>query len=358
MQIPDDPAVALASRLRDLRLNRWPGRRITQPQLAAALGVSPPLVSGWESRVRHMPMPPPVERLDAYAIFFATERSIDSEPFRLLDIDQLSDEERDRYETLLVELTEIREAVLNESSSNESCTERESLLHFPDRFDITIVCAELPTALRTMSYADPDSPDFGWLYTIADPDVLLELFGHVRALNPRNQVNIRPSIDMRPDDYTTHLILLGGVDWNVVTRDLLSRVDIPVQQAGRCDSNECGKFAAEVGGARIEFEPRMGDINGRQMLIEDVAHIYRGTNPYNSLCTVTMFNGLYARGTFGAVRALVDPKFRDRNEAYLRERFAGPGRFSIITRVVVVNGEVVTPDWSVPEYLLYEWPED
>ena len=46
---------------------------------------------------------------------------------------------------------------------------------------------------------------------------------------------------------------------------------------------------------------------------------------------------------------------RDRNEEYMRERITGSGRFNIVTRVQVINGEVVTPDWTVEANRLHEW---
>jgi hypothetical protein len=64
---------------------------------------------------------------------------------------------------------------------------------------------------------------------------------------------------------------------------------------------------------------------------------------------------MYGRGTLGAVRALTDSRFRDRNEAYLKRRFADADAFSIITRISVVMGQVLTPDWTIPDARLHEW---
>ncbi len=72
-----DPRQKLARRLRALREDRWPGMKITQPQLAQALGgekpLSVPLISSWESQSN--PRIPPLARLDGYAALFATIRS-------------------------------------------------------------------------------------------------------------------------------------------------------------------------------------------------------------------------------------------------------------------------------------------
>jgi hypothetical protein len=92
------------------------------------------------------------------------------------------------------------------------------------------------------------------------------------------------------------------------------------------------------------------------VLDEDVAHFYRSRNPFNRKRTVTMCNGTHSRGVLGAVRALTDVRFRDRNNAYAQSRFAELETFSILSRVqVLLKGQVVTPDWTSPDYLLHEW---
>ncbi len=137
------------------------------------------------------------------------------------------------------------------------------------------------------------------------------------------------------------------------------RVTIPVSQTTRPEFDDHGAFTAWEGDEELVFEPTVVlDEDGQRTLIEDVAHFYRGPNPYNKKRTVTFLNGMFGRGTFGVVRALTDPRFRDRNEAYVRDRFAGSDTFSVLTRVPVVNGRVVTPDWTIPENRLHEWPKE
>ena len=81
-----DPRQLLARRLRSLRERHWPARKITQPELARALGgLSVPLISSWETQ--NNPTIPPLTRLDAYATFFATARSLEPEPHLLRPAD-------------------------------------------------------------------------------------------------------------------------------------------------------------------------------------------------------------------------------------------------------------------------------
>jgi hypothetical protein len=355
----DDPPAVLARRLRALREKGVAGQTITQSQLAEALSdwesASVPLISSWESR--RNPKVPPGNRIEAYAAFFATERSVQSEPFHLIEVAEFTSKERARHDSLLHELTLLRnEALRYQESPGEPI---DSLWTFPPNQDVTIICATLPEALRAqMPYANPASPDFIKLYRFTDLDALLELHGHIRASNPSTHVNIRTPAERMADAYTAHLVVLGGVDWNPITRDLLRRIELPVRQVARDEPNDSGGFEVHENQKRQVFKPDVRVYDDESILFEDVAHFYRGPNPFNKKRTVTILNGMYGRGTYGAVRAVTDPRFRDRNEEYVRQNFVGSDRFSILSRVYIVSGEVVTPDWTLQEHRLHEWPRE
>jgi transcriptional regulator with XRE-family HTH domain len=353
-------AQRLAQRLRSLRLQGFANRvtRVTQADLAEALGASGPLISSWESRTS--PTLPPQERLEAYATFFATERSVAKAPFRVLPESQLTSDERIRRDELLRELTGLRNgAHENEPSVAAINPFAGSHWRFPPDEDITIVCSALPDAhLRSMPYSDPSSPDYVQLYKYADLDALFALYGHLRAANPLSKVILRTPADLVPSDYTSHLVLLGGVDWNAITEELLYRLDLPVRQLGRESEAEPGGFLVGEGDDQRLFEPVLRKVNGREILVEDVAFFYRAPSPLNDRRTVTFCNGQYQHGTLGAVIALTDARFRDRNEQYLRTRFAGENTFSILSRVKVFLGSAVAPDWGSPDDLLHAWPAE
>jgi transcriptional regulator with XRE-family HTH domain len=342
---------ALARRLKGLREEQWPDAGLTQAQLAQALGgLSISLISSWENAEK--PTRPPARRLEAYATLFATRRSLTGGSLRVLTLEELTDDEQDQRKELLDELLWLREG--NEPVPAKVGAADLWTFDDPDQ-RITIVCAQLPEKYRRhLSYADPESADFVSLYTYADPDALIELFGHIRARNPENPVTFRTSDGLEPDDYTSHLVLLGGVDWNSVTRDVIGRADLPVEQVAREEDAEHGGFRVQENGRSKLIEPHL---DARGHLLEDVAHFYRGVSPFNRKRTVTVCNGMYGRGTQGAVRALTDARFLDRNTAYIRERFGDAKSFSIISRVLVVDGNGLTPDWTLEENRLHEWPE-
>lgn len=372
MQAAGQPDARLATRLRALRAEHWPDRRVTQQQIAEALGgetaLSLSLISSWES-IRK-PVPPPASRLAGYATFFASRRSVQSSPARLLGDHELTEEERAVRDELHAQLLSLRFPEVERHDADEPGRFGARLLtlsgpvedtigggtwFFPDQRPIIIVCGSLPKRVRErMAFTDPKDPDYVRSYSLADLDALLELHGHIRAVNPAAAVRIRRSDELGEDDFTSHLVLLGGVDWNPVNRDITRRLDLPIRQRMRSDDSDPGFFSTADG---AQFEPALDETDGS--LLEDVAHFCRARNPYNNSRTVTLCNGMYGRGTYGAVRALTDARFRDRNEDHVRKRFRGAQKFSILMRVRInPNGAVVTPDWTQDQDRLHEWPAD
>lgn len=359
-----EPRQLLARRLRALREDRWPGRRITQPQLAQALGgVSVPLISSWESQTN--PRIPPLSRLDAYAALFAAARSFDEDPGRLISPQDMSDEEQRAMSELRQELTHLRNAAMHvgatppESGLTDQTSQSLSTgpWRFKDGNDITIVCPPWPPdMLEKIPYTKIDDPDYIELLTYSELDTLFELYGHLRAANPTNQVNLRTADKLESDDYSRHLITLGGIDWNTATSSALRMLELPVRQVA--DWNTEGGQYFEVGGTgeMAQHRPVLEKPDDRTILREDVALFARAVNPFNRKRTITICNGMYARGTYGAVRALTDAYFRDRNAEYLRSRFGDSDSYCILTRVPIVNGATLTPDWTTGDYTLFEWP--
>ena len=356
-----DPRLALARRLRALRETHWPGKRVNQAQLAAALSegergsASVPLISSWESR--RAPKAPPESRIKDIATFFASTRSLDGNA-RLLSPDEMTEQELAARDELLQELVRLRaEAISDAQEGPESLNS--GPYRIEDRGRITIVCAQLPQdMLRKMPYADPHDPDFIELYRYSDLDSLVELFGHLRATNPTGLVRFRPASQLSSDEYRGHLVLLGGVDWNDATGSVLDRLQLPVKQVSRLDEDDDPGVACfevtDVGGPIIH-RPWLGEAGGRRILREDVALFARAVSPYNRKRRVTICNGMYGSGTYGVVCALTDEGYRDRNAQYLQDAFGDSDAFCLLSRVTVENGKALTPDWTLPETRLFEW---
>jgi len=206
-----------------------------------------------------------------------------------------------------------------------------------------------------MPYSDPRDPDYVELLTYADPDALLHLYGHLRALNPRLEVRLSTTAELHPADYATHLVILGGTDFNVLTRDMLSALHLPIRMPLRSPDSTWSGFEVTEGGDVRRFCPTLENAYGSRILREDVVLFFRGVNPINTRCTITICAGLYARGTLAAVRCLTDPVLGPANQSYLQRDVATNRHFGFLARALVINGIVVPPDLTVAENRLYEW---
>lgn len=133
---------ALAQRLRELR-TQWPSVVVTQRQLAEALGVSVPLVSSWESMTT--PAVPSERWLQAYARFFATQRSIEGDRPRLLELRELTEAEEQARRMLVDELVELSEAAARPASERaQTGALGGRFYYFPDGQPVRIIYSRLP----------------------------------------------------------------------------------------------------------------------------------------------------------------------------------------------------------------------
>ncbi len=345
-------ALQLAQRLRQLRQG-WP--RLTQQKLAAAFSTEEQLaaatVSSWESP--NAPKLPPQHRLEAYARFFATPRSVEGKP-KLFQLGELTPDEKRTYEKLEAELGRLRSAVSGESAREEATFNRS--WHFPDGGRITFICAQLPDD-QIGPFGEPSNPNYTELQTYADIDALVELFGHIRAENPTATVHFRTPPNVEADDLTGHVILLGGVVWNEITGRLSQMAKLPVRQVTDARLKSGDIFIAEAEGEERQFWPQFTDEDNK-VLAEDVGMLARVPNPLNASRTLTICNGIHSRGVYGAVRTLTDAELRDGNERYVATNIGDAESFVILMSVKVIKNKAMTPDFNSPDVVLYQWAPD
>jgi hypothetical protein len=349
---PAPPALELARRLRQLRLEEWPDTRLTQGTLAKAIGgddsLSPATVASWENR--SAPKLPPRDRVMAYAQFFATRRSLEPEP-HLVRVDGFTEGEAATYEDLREELLELHAAARGTPEAQPVA--RRSWL-FTDAGPLTLVCAQLPEAERGR-LANPDDLNYTELLSYADITSMVELHGHIRAENPEMDVFFKSSPEVKADDLTGHVVIIGGIGWNEVTRRILELTRLPVTQEEDRDLPSGEVFVANIGGKVHKYLPRLSE--GKPVkLLEDVGLLVRMPNPLNSNRTLTMCNGVHSRGVYGAVRSLTDARLRESNERYIARHFRDNQEFGILMRVQVIEGRAMTPDFSIAGTVLYQWP--
>jgi hypothetical protein len=353
---PLPAGASLASRLRELRRSGFPGIRLTQLQLANALSDDEPVadstLSSWEN-VRS-PTLPPYGRLSAYAQFFATERSLQGTP-HLLPLEKLTPAEDAARKELERELFKLRDDDAGEPSAGRQ------FWRFDDGAPITVICSDLRKSNELVlgPLSNEDNPNFAEFYSYGDLDALVDLYGHLRATNPNSSVNL---VRGTTPDLPNHLVVLGGIAWNEVTRRLNAMLPLPIKQVedAKIPSGEIFTTTGNPGDIKTflphwqEDDPGTPESPG--VLQEDVGMLARLPNPYNGLRTLTYCNGIHSRGVLGAVRCLTAPAVRDDNEQYLEETFPGSDRFVILMRVPVLGGQTVSPSLKNPGTVLFKWP--
>jgi hypothetical protein len=339
-------APTLARALRYLRESTWPDRSLTQAQLAEALSTEgDPVRSGtlsfWESTTN--PKTPPVAKVRAYARFFSTERSLEKEP-HLIPEDQLTPDELKQFRELESELMGLYRSGARKPRRS---------FQF-DKGPVIVICPEAPVGVRG-ALANVKDPNFTKLRQYGDLDALIELYGNLRAENPAIDVFHRLGSEVVRDDLSGHVILLGGIGWNEVTRRFQSAINqVPITQRSVADLKDGDIFHVETPEHVEDFYPEYEDLGQGKELTADVGFIVRLRNPFRVSRTLTICNGIFSHGVFGAVRCLTDKSVREENENYLADRFP-TGEFAMLVRVPVVTNETLSPDLQNPEARLYEW---
>jgi transcriptional regulator with XRE-family HTH domain len=389
MSDQESPRERLARRLKELREGSELGR-LTQRQVADALGASTPLISSWEGAKEV----PPESRLHAYGRLFATPRSADGDRVALVPADDLTSDERSRLEALVEDLARLRTEALegDEPTRRDSGALGGRFWFFPDRQLITILCTPLSDrqlglhpdgrlaegAPPVSAYSRASHPNRISLLRNGDADALVELVGHIRAENPTAEIRWRTYDQIRTSDQLTgHLIILGGGEFTasaVPTTDnpvnwFIRRLDLPIltRVPDGGDEEFDTEFVVTTNSdgepayhgpqeevyrpvfLRADVEPGRPRItvDGVPQLEYDVAVIARMANPLNLSARITICTGAFSRGTYGAVRAFTDANLRTRNERYIQARFSNVNDFWIMFQVPVFSGrQTVTPDFE------------
>lgn len=314
--------MTLGTRLRELRDSAL-GRPVRQTEMAKALGLKNSTISTWETDAR----PPNNERLRAMATYFATPRSL--ERSRALKESELDDAERAARDELLDELIVLRDGAPDEARDNP--------WHFPDGAPVRIICGELDDADRP-KFASDREHNYMTLSAYADLDSLVELFGHVRAQNPKSDVQFELASRLESDDTQSHLVVLGNMGW--LGHGALARKTPPVAPVP-VDGLDGEVFETPDGS---QYGPTLSDPADQDSPVaEDVALFWRTTSPFNPARTLTFCSGVFTRGVYAAVRLFTDKAVRDANVRYVRTAFPGATEYGFLVRVPVLGHATGTP---------------
>ena len=343
---PSIPARRLAERLRALREQQG----LTQRQLATVLGGSDSLsvatVSLWENPGSGRL--PPTQRLATYARLFCTSRSFDGGKQRLLDPDDLTEQERRQETELYQELIALRERAQSTSVPTAAKGQRSSLWHFQDPIAVSIVCSD---AVEPPAYAKPSHLNYSRYARYADLDALLVTYGQVTADNPARMVRVLPTDRLVQDFALNHLIIIGGAASNAAS---LFAQDIPLPVPREIPGTDpvTHLFRCTVGEEEREFRSSRDDEGN---LLQDVGLIARGPHPIIPGGTVTLLSGITSRGVHGAALCFIDSHVRDTNERYLATAFGNVESFCILMNIPIQYNIALPPNLWRDNARLYEW---
>lgn len=324
-----DVAPNLARTLRDLREGGL-GRRLTQKQVADLLGVSPPLVSGWESGTI-----PPRGRLREYAILFASPRWLEPGAPPTLELSFLTVAERRKFDELDQQLAALREDAEAAQAPGSAAPTASEFWRFPEG-PVRVLCGLLD---EQAPYSSPDDHNFMNLRRAADLDALLELHGHIRSCNPDTDVRFVLGDRHTTDDRKANVVILGNIAQTQGKGRLLEEDVLPIKQV-HVDGLDGEVFEATEDRKVRTFGPEIT----ADKVTEDVGLLARVPNPRNTSCSITICSGVFTRGVYGAVRCLTDEVLRDANAAELTKRLDDLSHFAVLMRVKVTGGYTDTPD--------------
>jgi hypothetical protein len=277
----------------------------------------------------------------------------------LLTLDELDEDERARFQYLEEELLGLHAAILEESAL-PTTEVRRAVLAFDDPGPVVIIGPRAPDEVLG-ALGNEDDVNHNRLHRYADLDALIEIFGHLRALNPEMHVLHRLSSDVQQAELQNHLVVLGGVGWNRTVKRVLAHLDaLPVEQIEDPLVTTGEVFRLKKTADQDEqrtFYPVTEEVDGREEVVEDLALVARLPNPFNYSRTLTICNGIHSKGVLGAVLTITDETVRPANEQYLASRFPS-GAFAMLVKVPVVSGKVLAPDLQNPSSRVFEWSPD
>lgn len=325
-----------AGRLRALRESTFPVK-ITQDQLAAALGRGKPLsnaaISMWENG--EIDKWPSEARLVQYALIFSLPQSF-GPVAQVPEESALDKPARLRFQRLRTELLELREAAEQEGRRERSgagVPEGNELWHHDRDEKVFVVAPELPAEERAPG-TDEHGLNYLRLARYGDLDAFFEMYVALTRMGFRN---LSHRSAREPGIGTSrNLVLLGGPVRNPLTRTFLHLLDLPFAQ--RADS-PVGPAEFTLADGTV-VSPNVLD---RAHVVEDVGLFVRAANPTNPDCDITICSGAYTYGVLGAVHLFTNSRLAADNIEAVRARLGQARGFAVLFRVKVIDGRVPTP---------------
>ncbi len=210
---------------------------------------------------------------------------------------------------------------------------------FGDGESVYLVCPEIPVTER-IPYADARQRDYLRLAKFADIDSLYHLKDFLARQFARVSFQECTSEEVPNQALEASLIVIGGVAWNRLNRELTARLGLPWVQTDGGPGND-DPYVDTLTGKRL-----LPVLAGDQSLQQDVSLFVRVPNPANRAKRLFVVSGIRTYGVLGAAKCFAADGAGEANCDHAFARFGFNPQFAVLFRTAVINNFVPVPNLS------------
>lgn len=212
---------------------------------------------------------------------------------------------------------------------------------------IIIVCGELTGTFKPKQ-ANRKSHEYVNLARYADQDALVETLKLLPKFFPDTEVEYYTSKELPQSKLRSNLIVIGGPDFNQITKELIDNISFPFQY--RTHGFET-YFYDKVNKLRFEIKERRGQI------IEDYGLFAHFSNPLTSNTSIIMIGGLQTFGVLGAIKAFaMNSNGRSNTKKILKQNQRGKD-FAVLIPVKVLHAQPADSNVDMGSYHSFNLPK-
>lgn len=209
---------------------------------------------------------------------------------------------------------------------------------------VYLVCPELE---EPDSRQHPEPNEFLYLGKYGDIDALITLFSTLSKLYPNITLRICTGKEFKaykPIPNSENLILLGGPDYNEITRHYMKNTRrVPYKFIDAGDESEAIKLPRGYGMAQAAIEMDDSRANGI-----DYGFFVRFQNPHNKKKTIIMVNGIHTYGVYGAAKCFAlnqdgETDVSTENCKKILSKIGKHSKFGVHFKLQIMQNEVATP---------------
>jgi len=216
-----------------------------------------------------------------------------------------------------------------------------SLWGFSEHDAVLIVCSELDEPEKRQH---PEPNEYIYLSKYGDVDSLLEVLVTMHRLYPRLDVKFRSANEVRavPEEYTGNIILVGGPDYNTITRLFEEYSPFEYVRGGREED-----ILIRRKGEDAVLVPRLSTEAGESRIV-DYGFYVKQRNPYNPAKRLIMLGGAHTYGVFGAAKAFsfwggLKDEVAHLNCKSVVDSLGHDPNFAALFEVHAIDSTVITP---------------